>query len=112
MQWFDDPDGVDGPFGGEFRLRPRQLWFLCSCVIVTIRRGAPTAHARCPEQWALPKATRTSFPDQLTLAACLLVLFASQLLPRRPPPPQPQPRSAASLSVAPSPTPSCTCPGC
>ncbi|KAL4427343.1 hypothetical protein ABPG77_003252 [Micractinium sp. CCAP 211/92] len=36
IAWFDDPDGVDGPFGGEFKLRPRQLWLLCSSVIVTI----------------------------------------------------------------------------
>ncbi|KAL4440260.1 hypothetical protein ABPG75_003261 [Micractinium tetrahymenae] len=36
ITWFDDPDGVDGPFGGEFKLRPRQLWFLCSSVIVAI----------------------------------------------------------------------------
>ncbi|PSC67659.1 methyltransferase type 11 isoform A [Micractinium conductrix] len=30
VSWFDDPDGVDG----ELRVKPRQLWLLCSSTVV------------------------------------------------------------------------------
>lgn len=43
LQWFEDPDGVDS----NLHIKPRQLWLICSSVVVGIRWVAGACWQAC-----------------------------------------------------------------
>ena len=112
-QWFDDPDGVDG----ELRVKPRQLWLLCSSTVVLFRR-AGRAGRRLGEHGNMAsngndvmgrKQAAVEGNDGTSACLCPPTLAhngSTACRTHRTPP------AAASSCPAPSPTPSCTSPAC